>query len=433
MQLRSAKKLHRKFDVEHNVEWAFEGIKSVNNFTHGYHRYPAKFVPQIVKRLIETYTKKGDKVADVFAGCGTTLVEAKLHGRKSVGVDINPVAQLITNAKISAINPIELGKSKSQLIEKIIFFSANQTYLAIHNERIDYWFREEEKNKIAFLYSLILEIEKEKVRNFYLCALSNILKNCSRWLQSSTKPQVDPDKKISDPFNSFKIQIAKMEKKNFEFYNELKKNKIANTSCEIKLADARNTRIHKESINAIITSPPYVTSYEYADIHQLTGYWYNYISDIIPFRRKFIGTFYSNSKDTKTASNIAKEIVAELSKIDIKSGREVANYFNDMFCVAKEMTRILKPNGVVCLVIGNTSMKEVKIKSAEAFAEMLAMNGLKIKDVIKRKIPHKLIPTIRDKQTGRFTTLDSSNSQLVYPEEFIIIAKKTNGSKRTRQ
>ena len=421
---KSSDYIHDKFKVSVNKDWAFAESRSVEHLTHGYHRYPAKFIPQIVKKLIETYTSEGDKIVDVFAGCGTTLVESKVHGRRSEGVDINPVAQLITQAKINPIKPELLEKHFVSITALIKTYNENVKYIGEKHDRIDYWFQEEEKNKIAFIYSIILGIRTRAVKDFYLCALSNILKNCSRWLQSSTKPQVDPNKKIPDPFISFNIQVKRMKKKNKEFYDELIKNKFENTECQIKLADARKTKIRANSVSAIITSPPYVTSYEYADIHQLTGYWFDYISNITSFRKNFIGTFYSNNKVLDTTVPIAKEIVQKLEKISKKGAGEVANYFNDMLDVAKEMHRILKPSGVVCLVVGNTTMKKVKIKSAEAFAQMLSMQGLQIEEVIKRKIPFKLIPTIRDKKTGKFTTLDSKNKKLVYPEEFIIIARK---------
>jgi DNA modification methylase len=414
----------QKFSGKVNKEWSFAESRSIDQLSHGYHRYPAKFIPQLVKKLIETYTEKGDKIVDVFAGCGTTLVESKVHGRTSEGVDINPVAELITRAKITAIKPEILKKEFIRLLAIIAKYDAKKIEVKGNHPRIDYWFRHYEKKKIAYLYDAIFTGKDEHVIDFYLCALSNILKNCSRWLQSSTKPQIDPNKKIKEPFEAFSFQVKRMLKKNELFYEELNNNKVLNVSCKIRLADARQTKIRANSANAIITSPPYVTSYEYADIHQLTGYWFDYISDITSFRKDFIGTFFSNNKETRTTIPIAEKIVNKLIPISSKSAGEVANYFNDMCKVAKEMHRILKPEGVVCLVIGNTTMKGVKITSAEAFAEMLSLQGFKIEDVIKREIPFKLIPTIRDKDSGRFTTLESKNKKLVYPEEFIIIARK---------
>ena len=71
----------------------------------------AKFIPQIVSRLVEKYSKKGDLVLDPFVGSGTTLLEAKVMGRNSLGLDINPVATLISQAKITPIKPSELIKN----------------------------------------------------------------------------------------------------------------------------------------------------------------------------------------------------------------------------------------------------------------------------------------------------------------------------------
>ncbi len=416
--------IDNKFDVTVNHDWSFIGSRSINNLTHGYHRYPAKFVPQIVKKLIETYTTPEDRVADVFAGCGTTLVEAKVHGRESVGVDINPVAQLITQAKIQAIEPEFLQEQINLFLAAKITFDTAQVYAAVQHDRIDYWFRQQEKNEIAFLYRLILQVQNTEVKTFLLCALSNILKNCSRWLQRGTKPQIDPKKTIASPLKAIELQLKKMAAKNKEYYKELEKSNYLMVSCAITLADARQTNINANSIGAIITSPPYVTSYEYADIHQLTGYWYEYISDISDFRKKFIGTFYSNNKELTTESFLASAIVSELKKVDGRLAGEVANYFNSMYDVAKEMQRILKPAGVACLVVGNTTMKNVRIKSAEVFAEILLLLGFDIENIIKREIPHKINPTIRDVNSGKFTKMSSDNKKLIYPEELIIVARK---------
>ncbi|MBU2068430.1 site-specific DNA-methyltransferase, partial [Patescibacteria group bacterium] len=98
-------KLFKKIKIDSSWAFADKTRKDTAYITHGYHRYPAKFIPQIVSRLIERYTKKGDLVVDPFGGCGTTLVESKVNGRQSIGVDINPVAVLIAKAKKTPIKP----------------------------------------------------------------------------------------------------------------------------------------------------------------------------------------------------------------------------------------------------------------------------------------------------------------------------------------
>ena len=413
-------------NIPENREWAFESARSTEQWTHGYHRYPAKFLPDVVRKIIEEYAKGSNLIADLFAGCGTTLVEAKIHGISSVGVDINPVAKLITKVKTTPLAPDDLQQAYTALVNLFDKYNESDYEDIKKHERIDYWFTPSQKAKIAFLYDTVfhLEVDDDTKDFFYVC-ISHILKNCSWWLQSGTKPQRDMEKEPEDPFNEFKRHCNKMIGWNEKFYNELSKIGYLGIPCEIYLGDARHTSITSESIDAIITSPPYVTSYEYADIHQLTAYWMEYISDIHEFRKKFIGSSYSgNDSLIVPNSKQAQKIVNDLSENSKHIARDVAQYFNDMQEVAKEMARVLAPNGHACIVIGNTKIKEVQIKSAEVFYEFLRNAGLRKVTVIKRSIPHKLMPTLRDKNTGRFTKLDNPNCKKVYPNEYVIIMKK---------
>ena len=413
-------------NIPENREWAFESVRSTEQWTHGYHRYPAKFLPDVVRKIIEEYAKGSKLIADLFAGCGTTLVEAKIHGISSVGVDINPVAQLITKVKTTPLAADALQQAYTALVNLFDKYNESDFEDIKKHERIDYWFTPSQKAKIAFLYDKVfhLEVDDDTKDFFYVC-ISHILKNCSWWLQSGTKPQKDMEKEPEDPLNEFKRHCSKMIGWNEKFYNELSKKGHLGIPCEIHLEDARHTNITSESIDAIITSPPYVTSYEYADIHQLTAYWMEYISDIHEFRKKFIGSSYSgNDSLIVPNSKQAQKIVNDLSENSKHIARDVAQYFNDMQEVAKEMARVLAPNGHACIVIGNTKIKEVQIKSAEVFYEFLRNSGLRKVTVIKRSIPHKLMPTLRDKNTGRFTKLDNPNCKKVYPNEYVIIMKK---------
>lgn len=99
--------------------WSFAGLtqRQTNYATHGYHRYPAKFIPQLVARLLSDFSAEGDLVVDPFMGSGTTLVEAKFNRRPSVGVYINPVAHLVAKAKVTPIEPSRL-ESAIALLEK---------------------------------------------------------------------------------------------------------------------------------------------------------------------------------------------------------------------------------------------------------------------------------------------------------------------------
>ena len=417
----------RNFDsIPVDPYWAFDQERSVSKWTHGYHRYPAKFLPNVVERLIKLYHPQNDGViADLFAGCGTTLVEAKAHGYASIGTDINPIAILITRVKTTPIQPGKLSNAYDAFVEKFTEYNHDAFLNFPTHKRIDYWFEPENKYKIAFLYQYANKIDDAEIKDFFLVAISHILKNCSRWLQSSTKPQIDPEKEAIDPFAAFKQHCQQMMNGNKQFFMHLQEHHCANVECRILERDARNTGIDAESVDTIITSPPYVTSYEYADIHQLTGYWMDLFDDLAAFRQKFIGTSYSEKTSLEVSgSKLASDIIKSLNNKNNRLARNVATYFNDMQKVAEEMARILKPGGRACVVIGNTTLRNIEIKSSEVFYEFLRNAGLTEHEIIKRNIPNKLMPTLRDKTTGRFTTSYNENCKRVYPSEYIIIVQK---------
>ena len=89
-----------------------------------------------------------------------------------------------------------------------------------------------------------------------------------------------------------------------------------------------------------------------------------------------------------------------------------------------EMKRMLKKGGKTCIVIGNTSLKGVEILNAEVFAEQLKNLELKITDIIKREIPSKNLPSVRDEKTGKFARISDKNKVSAYPTEYILIMEK---------
>ena len=98
-------------------DWLFAHLRTVETLwgPHGYHRYPAKFIPQLVRRIIEMYSTPGELVGDPFLGSATTGIEALRTGRRFWGCDINPVALLISRAKCIPICPDVLSAAWQQL------------------------------------------------------------------------------------------------------------------------------------------------------------------------------------------------------------------------------------------------------------------------------------------------------------------------------
>lgn len=420
-----------------STDWSFSEFQRIETtkLSHSYHRYPAKFIPQLVDKLVSKYTKKGNLVCDPFGGCGTTLVQSKMDGRKSIGFDINPVAKLITDTKTRAINPKKLEAAK-KLFGKKYKLLKNNNLNKNHNERIYYWFDKNIIKKLDAIYISILKIDDSESKRFFLCAFSHILKNCSRWLMKSIKPTIDPDKKYPEPIDIFLQHLESMIRKNEVYYSLLKESGRLNIPAKMKLWNStKKLPLKNSSIDLIVTSPPYVTSYEYADLHQLSLLWFGgdkkhfknwdrFINHYFDFRMQFIGSSYKSLTTREFKSKVAEDIVFNLSLQSRSLSESVASYFSDMSLAFTEMYRVLKPGKKACIIIGNTELKGVPILNAQVATEQMLNIGFRKFDLIRREISSKMITPWRDKKTGKFTSKSNPSKKRAYEYEYVIVMKK---------
>lgn len=390
---------------------------------HKIHSYPAKFPAFITTKAIKYAKDNGVKVntiADIFCGCGTTAYEAKRNNIKFWGSDLNPVATLIARVKRRKYDFIRLNKYYNKIVEEFSKQNVPNNLDEIINPRIKYWFTDEQivdlfRLKAAILYSISA---KSFYRNFFLCAFSNILKPTSRWLTKSIKPQIDPNKIPANVLIAFTKQFKLMNQANNE--SEIK----YRPKSEISTLNFLECKTDKNKVDMVITSPPYVTSYEYADLHQLSLLWLDFTDDYRKLRNGSIGSLYhtnSFNKDIKNLNKTGESIIWQLYASDKRKARSTAKYFIDMQKTTKKTFEILHKNGIVFFVIGNTEFKGVKIDNAKHLAESLFNAGFRRLKVTRRKISGKILTPYRDEK-GKFT--NDAASRKVYAEEFIIVGRK---------
>ncbi|MFO7835857.1 MAG: DNA methyltransferase [Candidatus Thorarchaeota archaeon] len=418
--------------------WSFAECSrsDTNKWTHGYHRYPAKFIPQIVERLFDEYLENGEvSINDPFFGSGTTMVSAISRGYHASGTDVNEIAYLMTKVKSTPIEPNYLEREVESFLNRIRVLGTPQETLLDspveplipenNLERIDYWFEPENKILLGKILRIINNQDDDRIRDFLLIGFSHILKNCSIWLQSSTKPTRDMDKSPRKPYPALRRHLRKMLRGNNEFYDVIPPNIRENPDSylDIRVGDARNQNVNDESVDLIVSSSPYVTSYEYADLHQLSTIWLNFAEDYRDYREEFIGTAYRDPEDRDLKSDIARKIVSDLRRESERTSEAVKIFFADMDEVFEESYRILKSGGRCCYVIGNTTLKGVDILNAQVFAESVQHCGFELDRVIKRPIPTKILPQTRDKETGQFTSREDATAE-AYPCEYIVIGLK---------
>lgn len=402
-----------------NENW--DGRNVHENLMHRIHAYPAKFPAFITTKAIEDAEAKGIKVetvADIFCGCGTVAYETVKANRHFWGCDINPVATLIARTKSRNYDSERLSSYFTDVLKIYESLQYNPNDVVSHNERIKYWFDQEQIENLSRLKNAIeATVDDFVYKEFFFCAFSNILKSCSRWLTKSIKPQIDPNKKPHDVRAAFCEQIKMMLKANDE-------NEIKESLSEIETINCLDRKIEHPFVDLLITSPPYVTSYEYADLHQLSTLWLGYTDDYRRLRNGTIGSLHGTvnfADHVKNLNIIGQSIVFKLYSVDKSKSRSVCQYYIDMQNAVKKVHQMIRPGGGAYFVIGNTEYKNIKVDNARHLLVALIKEGFENVAIERRKISNKILTPYRD-AVGKFTT--DKNSRKIYSEEFIIFAQK---------
>ena len=402
-----------------NRDW--DGRDVSENLMHRIHAYPAKFPAFITTKAIQYAESQGihvNTVADIFCGCGTVAYETVKANRHFWGCDINPVATLIARTKSRHYDNERLSDYHKRILNAFALQVFDETDAIANNERVRYWFFQQQIEDLSKLkQSISAVVDDETYQEFFLCAFSNILKSCSRWLTKSIKPQVDPEKKPHEVLDAFNAQVKMMLKAN-------KVNEINGELAFIETANCLTKTVDYPFVDLLITSPPYVTSYEYADLHQLSTLWLGYADDYRSFRNGTIGSLHGENhlhEHLKNLNHTGRDIVFKLYAIDKSKCRSVSQYYVDMQNAVTKVFELIKPGGATLFVIGNTEYKGVKIDNARHLIETLLVEGFEDVEVDRRKISNKILTPYRD-AVGKFTT--DKNSRKIYSEEFIIFAKK---------
>lgn len=419
-------------------EWSFSeyGSSEIGKWTHRYHRYPAKFIPQLVEKLIDEYVDcREAHLNDPFYGCGTTVVTAISRGFRASGTDINKIAYLIAKVKSRPIEPGYLRQKIAHFVGEMTSVTSAQRSLfgkrveplvpEKHIDRIDYWFTEENRIELGKILRIISQEQDDVIRDFLLVAFSHVLKNCSIWLQRSTKPTRDFRKKPSKPHAALAKHLGRMQTANRAFYDVVP-SKVRDNLDEylnITIGDARSQPVADGSVDLLVSSSPYVTSYEYADLHQLSTIWLDLADDLRAYKKQFIGTSQKAYGSKRLRSAIARGIVDRMLAKNRRAAQATEAFYADMQEVFDESFRVMRSGGRCCYVIGDTRLKGVDILNAEVFAESLQYSGFQLDRVIKRLIPSKILPQKRDLKTGRFASNDDANSE-AYPVEYIVVGLK---------
>jgi len=412
--------------------WDFVGKNSKFSI-HGIHTYPAMMLPYIARRLIEEYGKDSRIVLDPFCGSGTVLVESMLHCINSYGIDINPLAILLSKVKTTPIEPKRLSEEFERVQNKIKEAIWNPNLLkeveTPHFFNIEYWFKPKVIEELSYIKSVLNEIKDGDVRDFFLVAFSETVRKTSNTRGGEYKLFRISEKKLKDWNPDVLGTFLSICKRNItmmgEFYHSLNIEKIRNGEIwsKIFMDDTRKkTKIPDECIDFIATSPPYGdsrTTVAYGQFSRLTLQWLDYDYELIKKIDKMsLGGIRAKRIDKGLKSETFYEVLNRIYEVDEKRALDVFSFFSDFDKTVNEIDRVLKEDGMVCMVVGNRTVKEVNIPTDVIISELFESRGYEHLKTIMRQIPMKRLPRKSSPSNISGEVVDTMNY------EYIVILKK---------
>jgi len=341
------------------TQFSFSG-EDTSYLTHSLHPYPAKFPPQLPKKILEDYAIKGQTVLDPFCGSGTTLIEARIFGANAIGVDVNGLAVLLSQVKATPLSEQQFSVV-NEFISKIEneisnWRSGQRPKIKIKEfEGQEHWFQNNVSEEITFLLNEISKQADRDIQNFLKIVLSSIIVRVSN--QDSDTRFAAIEKNV---INGYTLEVFCKKAKEYNL-RMAEFSKLVQNSTELQVynADSRNLDfIQDNSIDIIITSPPYANTYDYYLYHK--------------FRKRWLDL------DVKFAQY--NEIGSRREYSSLKEKKEKWN--DDLIKCFAEMHRVLKPNHLAFIVIGDSVIKKELIKIEKEISEFVPKIGFKVNKIL---------------------------------------------------
>lgn len=389
--------------------------QSTKYSVHGIHEYRGKFNPQVVRAIINTLELKSDAtIVDPFCGSGTTLVESSFANFNSLGIDINPLAVLISNSKILALSARSntLRKKHENILKA--FLTNKDELIDSDEQRKNYlkrWFEDDLYNKFEKLKSLIIK-HGGKHKNIFLILASDLLRDYS--LQEPSDLRI---RKRKSPYPDISIEEAYKEKVN-KFLVNLEESqkyvgliKFESKAINFDLKNVVDSQIFLKlpKFDAAITSPPYATALPYIDTQRLSLVWLGLVENnkLKKLESSLIGTReFCNNKEKNNINNAFMEnrfnLYEDVYRFCLKLNNSLSpndgfrrraipslmyKYFSDMSKIFISLKKLMKKNAPFVLLVGRNKTtlnnKEIQINTPELLVKIAEYHGWTLSKIIE--------------------------------------------------
>lgn len=362
-------------------------------------KYPGMMVAPMQEQLLQDileFDPHIKSILDPFVGSGTVLAAGKKLNLNTYGIDINPLAILISRVTLEGVPEVDIRESIAQLKTYITLFLGNTVSLEFMN--INKWFREDVIADLSTIRKAIKYEKDIKIRRFFWVCFADTIRKYSNTRSTTFKLHVKEKDKIKTMDNNciqyFTNKISSL------YIDYIKKINVSDN----KLYTGNSTDILKgfsdNSVDLICTSPPYgdnhttVTYGQYSilpllwiDLDDLDHFDLTMLEKFTAIDRMSLGGHYNI--DQFDVNVEYEDLVAGITK---EKAKKVKFFINDYCKVFAELARVLKPGKRLVLTLGNRRVDNKEIAFDVLNDRLAARNGLTEEAVLTRNIQGKRMP-----------------------------------------
>jgi len=354
---------------------ATEGDDPDRVHVHGFHTYPARMHPATAAGLVRALSGDGATVLDPFAGSGTVLVEAMIAGRRAVGTDLNPIAVRLAALKTTPRDAAWTTALVAAAHEVGVFADERRRRRAGATHRYPpddvATFDPHVLLELDSLRAGITKCDDPSVRQALELVLSAILVKVSK-RASDTSTAASP-RRIAAGFPA-RLFARKTEELGRRLADLAALVPPGTPSAHVALDDATRLRtVGASTVDAVVTSPPYVATYDYLAHHALRMRWLGldasaFASGEMGARRRY-------------------------SKLDAEGARSA--WTRELAAALRALSRVCRKGARVALVIADSAVQGEALRADALVASVAPDAGFVLLARASQRRPHFHGPTAR--------------------------------------
>lgn len=341
---------------------------------------------QAIKKL-----PKGAIVLDPMVGSGTVLKVAAEAGHIGRGFDLDPLAVLLARVQTSHIEKNKLIKAGEKLLSESKKLSSDQIYLPwIDDDEetkkfIEFWYDRPQIESLRAL-ACLLQKKKSPIGDALKVALSRLIITKSRGASlagdvSHSRPHRIRSTNDFDVYSEFQKSCAWVAKR-IDLYP-------THSTSQIMLGDARCMRsITDCSIDAVVSSPPYLNAIDYLRGHKMSLVWFGHtINKLRNIRARSVGASKRPETGASHDTALSLTVNCNLEKLPHNVQQTIYRYALDINDFVREAERVVKPKGQIVYVVGNSKIKGILVENTEIIISAAKKYGLSLMSKSERDIP----------------------------------------------